>query len=140
MKLNNLEKAAKILTKIKSIDAEIIQIEKRAMLVADSEVLCSFEMNFEKKDNPKEPKVIFDEDGSIIIQRNEDPHPINMSSIFMNPFMGGFKSRNDEENENILKYIISPNVALQVLGVLLYEKKRQREILLNKMKSLGITI
>ena len=68
MNIKKLEKATKIYEQIKILDAQISELEKFAMLVANGEIKSSFELKIEDLGKQKEDaeKVGFDEDGSLI--------------------------------------------------------------------------
>lgn len=67
MDLKTIEKAAKILDRIKVLDNEIIEIDRIAMMVASDDTKSSFELRIENlsPDKEKQKSDLFDEDGSL---------------------------------------------------------------------------
>lgn len=77
MDLKNLQKATLIHASIKALDAEIIQIDKLAMLCANGKLTSSFELKC-LEDKPEKLKM--DEDGDIV---KEEKSTESFMSIWM---------------------------------------------------------
>lgn len=137
MDIKKFEKATKILEQIKLLDSQIIEIDKFAMMVANGETKSSFQLiceDLEKKEQDDE-KVEFDSDGSLIKGAG-----LEYKSMF-ELFMPRFKTTNPKkDNEVVLKNELSVNVVMSILGILLYDKRNQREILIQNIKNLGVNI
>jgi hypothetical protein len=118
MNIKKLEKATKIYEQIKVLDAQIIEIDKFAMLVANSETKSSFELKCKdlgkKKDN--EEKVGFDADGSLIKGQTEGYR--SMFDLWM-PRLYTTTADKKNENEIVLKNELSVNAVMSILGILL---------------------
>lgn len=139
MDFKKLEKATKIYGEIKALDAEIIEIDRFAMLVANGEIKSSFTLTVEDvgKKKEDETKVSFDEDGSLV-----GLHKKMMSSLMMPMWFcsGSVSLESENENYHTLKNELSENATLNVLGVLLCEKQAKRRILLNSLDKLGVSV
>jgi hypothetical protein len=132
MNLKKLEKAAKIYEKIKELDAQIIEIDKFAMMAANQEIKASFELKIENLTKEKEdvPKVGFDGDGSLQFSYDR-----MMRSMMMPTFIYG-QTPQKKDNEYLLKQNLSENNTLNILGILLYEKQSIRNALLSQLEGL----
>jgi len=145
MSIKKLEKATKILEKIKILDAEIIEIDKFAMFAANDEIKASFELKIDNigKKKEDENKVEFDSDGSLksgatdfyaeMIRKYTSP----LSFPFLTP-MGN--STSDKKNEYALRADISENTTLNILGLLLCDKQRKRDLLIGELAKYGFQI
>ena len=126
-----LEKAAKIFEKIKQLDAEIIEIDKYAMLVANGDVEPSFELSFKmlKTEEKEEEK-----------QGTENLLESYSNSLRMTIYGGFLMSDKKKEPENKLSNTLSENATLQILGVLLHEKNAARTRLINQLRKTGVQL
>jgi hypothetical protein len=138
MNIVKLEKATKIYEQIKQLDNAIIEIDRIAMLIANGEVSCSFDLKVNDLTKTEEQcQVGFDEDGSL--RSACDPiHPYRLSFSLL----GGVLRNTTPPpvNENILKAELTENTALSILGVLLCDKQYQRDQLINQLERLGVAI
>ena len=83
MNIKTLEKASKIIEQIKKLDAEIIELDKYAMKLINSNSEINLTLSFDKENNESD-KVNFDEDGSLInMPRMEYISPFFMISIWV---------------------------------------------------------
>jgi hypothetical protein len=140
MELKQLDKATKIYSDIQKIDAEIIEIERLASLVANGEVKSSFELKVVDKQKQEEEsqKLEFDEDGDII-----RPNCVTFDHLHNFPLsILRLQNYNNKESKsrsaNTLSSNLSESTTLQILAVLLNEKKKRRIDLINKLKSFGV--
>ena len=142
MNIKKLEKATKIFEQIKVLDAQIIEIDRFAMLVANGEIKSSFELKVEDigKKKEDEEKVSFDADGSLIKGDSipEYSFRINWGSIIPCGLTGSSDKKN--KNEHLYKTELSENGTMQILGILLYEKQQQRQALIQKLQSYGVAV
>jgi hypothetical protein len=136
MKLKELEKATGMLQDIKILDNEIIEIEKMAMLIANNDTESMFTLQVWDKDKEHEEKnkVSFDEDGSL--QSRGSFADYLMSGML--PFVAPKFDKN--EHVSTIKYDLSVNASMQILGVLLWEKQNKRQSLIQKLNKYGINI
>ncbi len=139
MDIKKLEKAAKIYGQIKILDAQIIDIDKFAMTVANNETKSSFELRCEdlSKKKEDEEKINFDDDGSIIKKHSE-----SYKSVFdlWTPRLYSQSVEDKNDNEIILKNELSVNAVMAILGVLLHEKQAQRILLMNQLQKIGVAV
>lgn len=138
MNIKKLEKATNIYKKIKILDAQIIEIDKFAMLVANSETKSSFELKCEDlgKNEEDEQKIQFDDDGSLI--KGISDVPKSLFDLWMPRY--SLSSENKKENVTILKNELSENAVMSILGVLLYEKNAQIQVLMTQLKDIGVDL
>lgn len=143
MKISQLPKATEILKDIQVLDKEIIEINRFAMLIANGNTKCSFELNVEDLDkkSKEESKVSFDEDGSLM---HESPlrHFQTIMRGFTVEYDPAYEFRSTspfkKESTNSLQKEISDTSSLQILGVLLEEKESKRKSLLSELHKMGI--
>ena len=145
MNLKKLEKATKILEKIKVLDAEIIQIDKFAILVASGETKINIDLKCEnhRKKEDEANKVKFDEDGSIV----RSSHDGDATQYYFpnGAFFSGFLQQlklpsNEPKNETSIKQELSDTATLSILGVILCEKQEARRKLIESIKQMGFTV
>ena len=144
MEVKTLEKAYKILEKVKTLDNEIIKIDKVAGIIisqANGKSNSSFELRVKdySKENSKDS--ILDEDGSLktgsLSHEMENPFSWLSKSFF--PLI---QTKEEEEDKHTysLNYQLSESATLKILSVLLNEKKQEREALLVKLQKFGFEI
>ena len=134
MTFKNLEKATKLYEKIKQLDAEIIEIEKFALIVANNETECSFEIRCKDftKQKEDEEKVKFDENGSLLDSRRYT------SLLNAYSFLSSIPRRyTEDKNETIIKSQLSVNNVMAMLGILLNDKQTKRQHLIDKLSQLS---
>lgn len=141
MELSKLEKATKIFNAIKVLDAEIVELDKVAMIVANGGGESSFELTINGvivKDETE--KVKFDEDGSLILPKeNESPY----RSIFLDFALPSYFRRDEkkeEKNKTVIKNSLSEKSTMLILGILLEEKKMKRNKYLKQLEKIGVNI
>lgn len=133
MNLKNFDKANKIYQQIKALDAEIIEIEKMAGLIADGGK-CQFDFSCESKSGDKKVSVL-DSDGSLI-----DPNNPNKGYSVTFMLWGGSGETKKVENPNLhrMNKCVSESIALQLMGVLIAEKVSARNELVQKLESIKV--
>jgi hypothetical protein len=135
MNIKQLEKATRIIEQVKALDKEIIDIDRQALLVANGEV--KIELNIDVTDLAKkreeEEAVKFDEDGSLL--SGEEFKGILRYAVTFH--MGRPK---DEKKKKGYGAEISETAALQIFGILLYEKQTRRTQLLQKLERIGVDL
>lgn len=134
MDIKQLEKATRMLSSIKEIDQEIIDIEKIAMILANSDTESSFVL-----------KIIDQEqrDKSLAQEKQEDDESPARSFLaqFMTSGLLPHVTRDDKDDfTHTINASLSVNVTMQILGVLLYEKQNKRTKLIKRLESYGINI
>lgn len=141
MNLKKLQKAAKIAEKIKALDAEIIELDKIAMKIANGDTKISFDLNVFAAVKEEPEKLQLDTDGSLP----------NYYKSFMDKYMvSGFlgygmmtpqsSSPTTQGITDTLKSEISEGCALRILGLLLADKHYKREQLLLKLSEMGVQL
>jgi hypothetical protein len=124
MELKQLDKATKIYSDIQKIDAEIIEIERLASLVANGEVKSSFELKVVDKQKQEVRFRQLTEDGDII-----RPNCVTFDHLHNFPLsILRLQNYNNKESKsrsaNTLSSNLSESTTLQILAVLLNEKKK----------------
>jgi len=136
MNATQFAKAQKLFDRVKELDAEILEIEKTAQLIASNktEIKLSLKINDLEKHGKKQR--VLDEDGSLL----------GDSPIGRNPFSLFFGLDRTQEQKSVKEYdvkqdsIIPDRVALQVLGVLLADKMEARDLAIKRLNKIGIDI
>lgn len=128
MDLKSLEKASKIIAKVKQIDKEIIELDKFAAALVNGDVRAEFSLSFTdnkpKEEKPKEPE--------------SDFHHGGFSGLILN-WCNGEPSKPTRHKHTITSDT-TESVTLNLLAVLLADKYDKRTALLNQIKKLGIQI
>lgn len=142
MKIKQLEKATKVFEKIQKLDKEINELDKLALLIVNNKTDISFELKIENcNDNETTPQVEIDSDGSLSFKVDFDPRtsvvpwPLRFTRMDF-----GAISNTPNKNTKSLKNKLTETPTLQILGVLLGEKQRERQSLLMQLKSYGVAI
>lgn len=136
MTASQFAKAQKLFDRLKELDAEILECEKYADMIANKkmEIKLSLKMNDLEAAEKEKHKVCFDGDGSLM----SNYHRAYMSGLFgiMTP------AANEKEKKYTDKYDsqIPDRVALKVLGVLLADKLEARELAIKALGKMGINI
>lgn len=146
MDINNLERANEILLQIKKLDAEIIEIDRLALLAADGEIKSSFKMSICDIGNVKaeSEKAKFDDDGSLISNGTSGS---KYTSIFESITFLANNLRQAQathaaavKNTGTLEQELSNSSTLLLLGVLLGDKQSRRRYLIKELKTYGINL
>ena len=132
MNLKQLQQAAKILEKIKALDAEIIEIDRVALLVANGNSECSFSLNV-KDTTPVKEEVEIEE------------QPRDTMTDFYRRYQLGILSiistePKKEEKGFILNHTLSEENTLRILGILLGDRQQKRDELINKLNKKGVQL
>lgn len=145
MNIKKLEHASKIFEQIKALDASIIEIDRFAMLAANGEIKSHFTLSVEDVGKKKEEagKVTLDEEG--FLKRGgpyDDLYDLIKTGMLRPLAMGpiGYFREDKTPNDHILKQDLSENATLHILGVLLYEKRTARQMLIDQLKTYGFSI
>ena len=136
MSIKQIDRAYKSVKKIKVLDKEIIAIDAFALSLIDGNMKTSFSI---KGFKPKEAKVRIDEDGDLIMPKNEIDHSEDSKNSFF-AFAQLMHRREPIKKitpDHRLKFEISDETTLQMLGVLLSEKQNKREKLIQELKQTG---
>ena len=138
MNIETLQKANKIFIEINKIDTEIKELEKVAHRAAEGKTF-SFELTSENKNNPNEsdsiPAISFFDMMSNVQKHGFDPrHGAGPSGIGMWNVVS-----TKEDTKSILKNKINETITLQILGILLGDKLRKKDLLLSELEELGVS-
>jgi hypothetical protein len=133
MDFKKLEKAAKIYEQIKQLDADIIEIDKFALTVANNETECCFELRCKDltKQKEKENKLEFDEDGSI--KKETDNLYTRLMFSWTQP-----SAIAPPDDDIIIKSQLSVNNVMNMLGILLNDKQTKRQKLIENIKKITL--
>jgi len=119
MKANHLQKAAVLLKEIHELDAQLIQLDKKAMSIVEGEKYLSIEISFDK-DKPEEPA----------------PDPAEEYGLMAR--MLYYTPRITPVNTDKHKLKISDTECLVLIGALIQCKKEYRRTLCDKIVELGV--
>jgi hypothetical protein len=143
MILKQLEISQKVYNEFKALDAEILEIEKVAMLVANGDTEVNLSLNV-KDTSVKEPKskVNFDEDGSLMKsgQLGFRVEMFNPFEMYTKHLSGLSQLKEEKQPATTLKSKLSENMSLNILAVLLSIKMEERAKLIRKLNRFGVTI
>ena len=136
MELTKVDKVFKVYEKVKVLDAEIIELDKVAMQLAndDTDVCLDFKItNF----TPKKEE----ESTTIGLQSIFESYKreLSFSSLWGQP-TSTTPEQNSNNNTTVFNHQVSTNNALKILGLLLSDKLEKRERLLTKLKNMGVNI
>ena len=126
MNLKTLQKAEKWYNRLKELDQEIIELEKKAILIAEGNVNIS--LNMEIKDIDKKQEV-------------KEVQGVGYTSIFTAMFGANNATEAKEEylTENLNKSI-SPPEAIEIIGLLIFYRNKQRDEVIKGLNQLGFKI
>ncbi len=127
--IKQIEKIAKAYEQIKKLDAEILQLDKMAMKLADGVGDLTVRITFNE---PEKDGVKFDEDGSILPQNTFNGFmPGGLVQNFLTSFQtGGFVGKKDDGYSEKL----DENTALNFLGMLISTKMQLRNELIKSIE------
>lgn len=129
MNYSDVEKAVKIIERIKEIDAAIIRFEKLAMQAANDE--CEVGLSFSIEDYKEiEPPV-------------DVTHQYEGYEGLLSNMITNFRWRVVEEKSTKTtseKEIVSNTIAMQIFGLIISDKNIKRQKLINQLKQIGVTI
>ena len=140
MNIKTLKKAIKINSQIDTLDKEIIEIDKMAMLIANEDAMFSFSLDGLRPEKEEEKKESDD--------HGTDAYSYGMMQDILRrynqPFMMGWadvgKDKKKDKKTFSIKYSISTSVSLQILGVLLLDKQSKRTHLISQISKLGVSL
>lgn len=142
MKIKDLAKATEALAKLEILDKDILQIEKVAELIVNSETETSFSFSMKTKDVSKEKqvniKVTIDSDGSLSKDFFENPME-RFNKIYGVPFGLWSPEKKKEEKFEKLNFNLSENESLGLLGLMIGIKQRERQTLLDELARYGVS-
>ena len=134
MDLKQLKIASKLLEKLEAIDKEIIEIDKMALSILNNETKINFDLKVENLSENKDSE-----------QAKDSSSPLNdlekrMMMAIQIPTWA-LSQPEIPKNKNTLSISdkIDDKLALQILGVILCEKNKERHVLIQKINSI-ITI
>lgn len=148
MKIKDLQKITIIYEQIKSLDEEIMKIEKMGMSIASSPTTISFCLKVVDENAKKEEGKanLFDEDGSLKRPDNasaaSSPSIGTWSSVYNSFLMGTSLQPTNNESDYTTKIdrSVSDKDALLLLGVILSSLHEQRSAMMEKIASYGVNI
>ena len=140
MNIKQLERSQKIYLEIKKLDAEIIEIDKVAQLIANGNA----EVNLTLSVKDVTPKIEETEK----VTTYHDPMTTGHGRMnFFNPFEEMMKSYRgisskitDDNDKTVLTADLSENLSFNVLAIILNDKQTKRKKLINSLKKIGVQI
>lgn len=139
MDIKQLEKASRLMDKLKTIDADIIEMEKIAHLLASGQSKQSMVLAVTDTSPETEPKKeVLDSDGSLNTGNQSKGF---LGSLFGVSFTIDHSISSNNTNDKRTKKLdvqLSDTTALQVLGVLMEQKLKARIEIIEKLKKLGL--
>lgn len=137
MNFKSLEKAAKLYEQVKKLDAQIIEIEKFALIVANNDTESSFELKCKDLTKKKEieEKVEFDEDGSIV-KKSEFTRISALYGIMPSLLS---HTTDKKEDEIVIKSKLSVTNVMSILGLLLHDLQSKRQSIIDNLNNLQTT-
>jgi hypothetical protein len=141
LSIKTFEQAAKAVAHIKELDAEIIEIERFAISVADGET--SLKLNLEAVSNkPAKQKKedVLDEDGSLRSHTISGSDLRNIMISFGSFYPGAPEEPKAKKNTTSFKSDLPDTVGLQMLGVLLAYKIQVRDGLIRTLQAYSIDL
>lgn len=148
MEIKKLKEATKILEQIKELDKEIKCLDKLAYIVVNNEIESN--LNLEIKDLTSKNKIdknqdIFDSDGfikkEVLNPEQENQNSHNSYGFFSSMILGTptvFVKEKIDKTVHKLESKLSINLTGFILQVILKEKVDKKDILINKLKKLGV--
>lgn len=133
MHIKDLKKLQAQAKRLEELDKEIIKIDQYAHMIKDKSMYLQLELSHSR---PNEPKVDFDEDGSLrigtsIIQRMYLPGLIEF---------GTGSAKKEKEKKDSCKLEISEVVGLEVLGVMVAHKHAERMVIVKQLQDAGFEV
>lgn len=129
MKLNQLAKASKVFEQIHALDAEVIDLERMAMLAANGEINTRLMLEITDLTKvPVEKETGIDEMRGLLYRE--------MTRSILSYGMCSTPEPKKNEAEHTLKSEPSEALTLKILGVLLADKIATRENLIQELRAL----
>jgi len=140
MKLSQLDKANKLYSRIKELDAEIIEIERFADAIASKKAKIKFSLSYADLEKVAEQdKVVLDDNG-FLVKGGKKEYTSMFSFWMQNPLGNRSCEKPEKTYDGKIKYELDDSLALQVLGVLLKDKMEVREKAMKAINKLGVKI
>lgn len=141
LKVKTIERIKAIYDSVKTLDGEIIELEKLGLLIADkkTEIKLNLSVNDLEAEKKEKSKAIFDEDGSLISGPRPDYgiHPLLGIPMPMMFRTDSFKNIAQASDAPSIYWQIPDKTAPMILGVLLSQKQEERNNLLESLKKYG---
>jgi hypothetical protein len=134
LKLGSIEKIKLSYDRLKALDAEIIELEKAAILIAEKKTEIEFTLNVNDPEETEKAKCTFDEDGSLA-------NPNGLTTSWVSIFDSYTPSRTEKKKfTHSIKNTLTERGAFLILGALMQEKNAERKLLLSKLEKYGFNI
>lgn len=130
MDLKQLKIASKLLEKLEVIDKEIIEIDKIALSILNNETKINFNLKVENLSKNKDSEETKDSSNHLLKDLQRMTWPVQIPTWALN-------QPETLKNQNTLSISnkIDDKLALQILGVILCEKNKERDVLIEKINS-----
>jgi len=135
--MKNLKKLSELYNTIKSMDEEILKIERllNALLFKETSTKFTLELRLNQ---PKKKEDIFDEDGSLKIRSSslDDTYKHILSFGFRGMVVNEEVEKHEVINENEITGVLSTKMSIVFLNIVLGEMKDKREKIIKKANRL----
>ena len=130
MDLKQLKIASKLLEKLEVIDKEIIEIDKIALSILNNETKINFNLKVENLSKNKDSEETKDSSNRLLKDLQRMTWPVQIPTWALN-------QPETLKNQNTLSISnkIDDKLALQILGVILCEKNKERHVLIQKINA-----
>lgn len=135
MSYQKLERAAELYIKLQQLDEQIAGLEKIAMLAADGTSEVSLQLSILSTNGMDLPEKV-DEDDDSYFNTLIPPHIRNRFNGAPTPTYG--KHEPQQPKQEMFYHTLSDVVTLQILGMLMYEKKTIRKEVVERIKELNL--
>lgn len=148
MNIKQLERSQKMYSDLKILDAEIIEIEKVAILIANGNAEVNLSLNVKDTTQNKEEIAEVEFDEGTPLRSSLGGFSVNMGIItswrtgesMFEKIYGKKAIEKENTSGTNLKACLCENLSLNVLAILLYDKQDRREKLIRNLKRIGVTI
>lgn len=138
MNLSRLEKATRLMEKMREVDAEIVKFEALAEQISSKPSKIKISLNVEDLSPKKEE--ILNSDGDLIKSSGTTSAGLGLWTGYLSGMRGILTPKEFKENSDTLDYEISDTTALRIIGVLLAEKQEIREAIFREFKRIGVEV
>ena len=130
MDLKQLKIASKLLEKLEVIDKEIIEIDKITFSILNNETKINFDLKVENLSKNKDSEETKDSSNHLLKDLQRIAWPVQIPTWALS-------HPETPKNKNTLSISdkIDDKLALQILGVILCEKNKERHVLIQKINA-----
>jgi hypothetical protein len=142
IKLSQLDAITKLHEAVKGLDKDIVRLNDLAKVMIDKDCNIKFTMHVIDVGKTRQDKMFIDEDGDIHLESKIDFQRQQLARYFGIPMdqiqvVGQQRKQSDRMK---LSEVVNEPIGLSIIGVILEYKQRERKLLLNQLKDMGIEI